>query len=620
MNVISGVANNNSNIIIDGKTLQNEALQGTPVELKNGATISGKVLSFIDTEEGKFANIDIGNGTISAKLSEEMGLKEGQFLNFIVRGTNERGVTISPLFENTSLIQSTLKALQAAGLEVNNESIKMVRDMMEAGLPINKASLWEMNKNVSNFMETPVSTMVEMKSLGIPINENTIEQYSNYKNYEHQVINEMTTIVDELPKAFSALSENGNSMGAVNLYGSLLKIFGESPEVPQSVGEIVAESSEQVVPQETTLGEREENVIGDTIKNPEAESKTEVLNEKVQVDNSDVPKDMPKDVPVKNDNQQINNLNPDILTTSAQPDTKNIDTNPGQSLLTNGLKQSTTDIKDIKLSNDFVNNLQNLNVPEKNIQALVKAINQGDLSATKQLFKELSTAFESADMTNSVEIASWKKIFSSDDFNKLLKENISSQWMLNPEEVEKKENVDNLYQRLGNQVKALSQTLNNVLGENSNISQSANNLSNNIDFMNQLNHMFQYVQLPLQMTGQNANGDLYVYRNKNKRLSEDGSVSAILHLDMDNLGPLDVYVRMLDKKVTTNFYVADVSIIDLINDNIHILNERLEKRGYSMKATLKLQDDLNGEDAAVDEMLSVQRMPIVSTTSFDARA
>jgi flagellar hook-length control protein FliK len=132
--------------------------------------------------------------------------------------------------------------------------------------------------------------------------------------------------------------------------------------------------------------------------------------------------------------------------------------------------------------------------------------------------------------------------------------------------------------------------------------------------------MFQYVQLPLQMAGQNTHGDLYVYRNKNRKMSEDGSVSAVLHLDMDNLGPLDVYVKMKDTKVTTNFYVADDSILDLINDNIHILNERLEKRGYSMTVNLALHEDMDGQDAAVDEMLDVTKTPILSVNSFDARA
>ena len=174
--------------------------------------------------------------------------------------------------------------------------------------------------------------------------------------------------------------------------------------------------------------------------------------------------------------------------------------------------------------------------------------------------------------------------------------------------------------RLGSQAKALADAVNNSPMANSSLGQAANNLSNNLDFMNHLNQMFQYIQLPLQMTGQNVHGDLYVYQNKHKKLSEDGSVSAVLHLDMENLGPVDVFVKLKDTKVTTNFYVMDDDVLTLINDNMYILNERLEKRGYTMQVTLKLHDDIDGQDAAVDEMLSVERTPIISTTSFDARA
>jgi hypothetical protein len=122
------------------------------------------------------------------------------------------------------------------------------------------------------------------------------------------------------------------------------------------------------------------------------------------------------------------------------------------------------------------------------------------------------------------------------------------------------------------------------------------------------------------MNSQNAHGDLYVYQNKHRKLSEDGSVSAVLHLDMENLGPVDVFVKLLDTKVTTNFYVMDDSTLSLINENIHILDERLEKRGYSLQVNLKLHDDDDGQDAALDEMLSVSRTTILSTASFDALA
>ena len=225
MSNISGINGSGNNIIIDGREQTNAPSKEAPIEVKNGSTLTGKVLSVTDTNGEKIANIDLGNATISAKLSEGMGLKEGQILSFSVRGTGPNGVTITPLLENTSTYQSTMKALMAAGLEVTGNSVQMVKEMMEAGLPIDKASLLEMSKNLNTYSDTSVATLVEMKSLNIPINENNIEQYGNYKNYEHQVTMEMTEIIEELPKAFDSLMQSGNTSAAINLYGEVLKAF-----------------------------------------------------------------------------------------------------------------------------------------------------------------------------------------------------------------------------------------------------------------------------------------------------------------------------------------------------------------------------------------------------------
>ena len=175
MSNISGINGSGKNIIIDGREQTNAPSKEAPIEVKNGSTLTGKVLSVTDTNGEKIANIDLGNATISAKLSEGMGLKEGQILSFSVRGTGPNGVTITPLLENTSTYQSTMKALMAAGLEVTGNSVQMVKEMMEAGLPIDKTSLLEMSKNLNTYSGTSLSTLVEMKSLNIPINENNIE-------------------------------------------------------------------------------------------------------------------------------------------------------------------------------------------------------------------------------------------------------------------------------------------------------------------------------------------------------------------------------------------------------------------------------------------------------------
>ncbi len=589
MSIIGGVSGQNNNINIDSSSIRGQEVTSSNVELKSGATIQGTVVSITDTAEGKMATINIGSGEISARLQDEMGLREGQTLNFSVRSGGQSFVSITPLYENTSADQSTLKALNAAGIEINNDSIQMVKDMMSASLPINKDALNEMNKYLSSYPNTSVSTLVEMKSLNIPINDNNIQQFESYKNYEHQVTSTMENIIEELPNAYSQLVSSGNESQALNLYGSVLKLFGDEIVLPKE-----QDPQTQQGPISSALVDAEDINTFDNSATL-GEVSTEKLKGETVLDQSQL-----------------------ALASETKDGLQKDDNGPGLN----------------QLSDSFVQNLKNLGIPDKVIddynEALKEMAKKGAAEnpvlsektelAQKALLKELAKNFEQSDLKDPAESAAWKNVFSNKDYTKLLKDNMSSQWHLKPLDVENKENVDNLYQRLNNQAKSLTNAITQNLGAESKLAQSANNLQNNLDFMNQLNQMFQYVQLPLQMAGQNVHGDLYVFRNKHKKMSEDGSVSAALHLDMENLGSVDVYVKLKDTKVSTNFYVEDDDVIGLINDNIHILSERLGKRGYTMDATLKLHDDMDGQDAAVDEMLSVSKTPILSTNSFDARA
>lgn len=580
---MSSVGNvSQSNMVqIDGRYLESAGKEPVAIELKRGSVIKGTIMSVSDTEEGKIANINIGDAVISAKLTDGMGLKEGQTLNFSIRGTSRNGVTLLPLLENTSNLQSTIKALNAAGIEVNDKNIQLVKEMMEHNLPIDKNSLQEMAKNVSAYPDSDITTLVEMKSLNIPINDKNIAQYESYKNYEHQVIGELEEVIDELPKALDGLMENGDSAKAVNIYGSVLKMVTSEEGTVSKEGMTVSESAKELAGAQEGMAQEEAKEAGNVISSKEAGEGTD----KAAILENAIKEAMGRESATEEDG--IIGKDPNAMA--------------GDSI------------------KNFADKLKNVGVNEADINKVLERAQDGKLSET-DLLKSLSQAFEKADLSDKNTLNAWKNIFSDDNFKNLLKDRISEQWLIKPEDVTEKENVDHLYQRLNNQVKNLSNMIQESGLAGTKVATAVNNLQNNLDFMNQINQMFQYIQLPLMMAGQNTHGDLYVYRNKNKKMSEDGSVSAILHLDMEHLGPLDVYVKMIDKKVTTNFYVADDSILDLINDNIDILNERLNKRGYTMQVSMKLLDDFSSKDAAVDEMFDVAKMPILSTTSFDARA
>ncbi|MCM1126030.1 MAG: flagellar hook-length control protein FliK [Lachnospiraceae bacterium] len=204
------------------------------------------------------------------------------------------------------------------------------------------------------------------------------------------------------------------------------------------------------------------------------------------------------------------------------------------------------------------------------------------------------------------------------EFKSVLKNEMSRQWLLLPEEVAEENKVDKLYEKLNSQMKQLSQTLEQTARGDTPLARTVANVSNNIDFMNQMNQMFTYVQLPLKMQGKEAHGELFVYTNKKNLAKKEGTVSALLHLDMEHLGSVDVHVALTDQKVATKFYLKDDRALDLIADHIDLLNERLNKRGYSMTAQfLNKTDDTNVMDEILDQNKNIS---VLSGYSFDARA
>jgi len=216
-----------------------------------------------------------------------------------------------------------------------------------------------------------------------------------------------------------------------------------------------------------------------------------------------------------------------------------------------------------------------------------------------------------------------QKIFDDSSFSKLLKHQIDSQWLLKPEDTENGRNVTALYERLRGQTQKLADAITPFVKEDSAVMKSVTNLRNNVDFMNQLNQMFTYVQLPLKMGNSKAHGDLYVYTNKKSLAKKDGNVSALLHLDMEHLGTMDVYVAMQNARVNTKFYLPDEETIDFLAEHIDELNQRLQKRGYQMNSELTTKGNSDKETTVMEEILKENRNVMavgVGTYSFDLRA
>ena len=505
-----------------------------------GQSITGEVLM----RDGSDILISLGeNQLLQAKLEGSMSAQPGQFLTFQIKNNANSKIVLSPLFENLSQDPNVSKALQAAGLPETNLTAGMVKAMMQEGLPINKQSLYQMNRLINANPQVSMETLVQMQRMNLPITKETIFQFEAYKNYQHQLSESLSDIADAFTQSFQELTGSGELSQGISFYKNVLGILAESAgEAAGGDGTInTAEGEEQV------------------IQNPAGQG-----DETAAVSDKNTPSQIKTQQPILPENEL----------------------------------------------EGLVRALKNADAPDK----IVGAVAQNRMS-------EQALLHEINKMLSEDAIPDKEKFFElleSREFKHVLKNEMNRQWLMLPEEVANEHSVDKLYERLNSQMNRLNQMLAQTAKADTPLAKAVANVTNNIDFMNQLNQTFTYVQIPLKMQGKEANGELFVYTNKKSLAKKDGSVSALLHLDMEYLGSLDVYVALNDRKVSTKFYLKDDAALDLIAQNIDLLNKRLEDRGYSVNAEFINRDE---DTNMMDEMLKQNKnISVLAGYSFDARA
>lgn len=208
--------------------------------------------------------------------------------------------------------------------------------------------------------------------------------------------------------------------------------------------------------------------------------------------------------------------------------------------------------------------------------------------------------------------------FQNDTVQKLFKNIVLKQWTIEPKELMEKE-VREVYERLDKQLSGMRTILAEHGAGESRVAGSVQNLTNNIEFMNQMNQLYTYIQLPLRMQNGEKNGELYVYTNKRSLAEKDGNISALLHLDMEHLGPVDVYVTLQNNRATTHFTVRDDEILDFLNAHMDILSKRLEKKGYTLNWEMTMKEDA-GKESPVERLLQIEKSNrLLSQYAFDVR-
>lgn len=202
-----------------------------------------------------------------------------------------------------------------------------------------------------------------------------------------------------------------------------------------------------------------------------------------------------------------------------------------------------------------------------------------------------------------------------------LTEVFKDHFLMEPDEIDKDAYVKKYYERVSDITDKLGELLAKSGKADTPINQSVTSLKSNITFLNQVNELYNYVQLPLKMNETQANGDLYVYSRKRGRGmgGDDGKLTALLHLSMEHLGNMDIFLALQNEKLSTRFCMEKEEMIDFIESHIDELNQRLAGKGYNVVSTVDKMES-NADNVIERIVQNDGGVTLISTRSFDARA
>jgi len=570
------------------KTTQQSQSQTSVAQLKEGAVFKGEVLNIV----GDKITISLEDqAQLLARLQEGVELGVGDRLLFSVKENTSNQVLIKPLFDSLYSARTHVleRALDAANLSPTEKNFSVAKELMDAGMPVDKANLVKVLSQSMKFEGTSIQTLVSLNKMNIPVTPENIAQFERYQGYQHQLTNDISNVATDMASFTQAFPENTSGQTLVSVANQILSMIqgeqgqeGIQQQMPVQEGQeagIILQNSDTVSADVSNANvTNTEQAITNTLSNTSQEL-TQVIQQEMINDNGSL-----------------------IASDTVSETTMN------QTGLTQEIAQQ------VGLSKEGMNNLSNAllatGVSNEEIQTMFQTSKSGE-ELLNQILQTLSTS-------NAGDSAI-RSILDSNEFRNLFSETIKKNWSLQPKNMKDPKEIDELYDKILKQSRSFENIISTNGGEGKSMEQSFQNMRQNMQFMDQINQQMIYAQMPLKLTNQNANSELFVYADKRKLAQKKDGISVMLHLDMDNLGNTDVHVTLTGTNVNARFYLDDQVSVDIVTEHMNQLAKQLADRGFSLTNEVVKRTPQESINKVVDEIIDENAERSIKRYTFDAR-
>ena len=587
----------------------------TMEELSSGSVFEGTVSS---VKNGKVTLALSDGQTITARLSGKVPLSQGTPMFFQVKSNDGVTIEIKPYTGAGSGGNPILtNALTEGTVPVTERNLAMVDAMMKEQMPIDKQSLLNMARIANMNPGVNITTVVSMTKLGIPVSPEMAAQFENYMTDEHAILQEMDQAMNEL--ADLAGSSNLTPDQAVQMNQKIVTILLSEQTVTGAP--VNAEGQIETGGQTTAEGQivtgGQITAEGQIVTGGQTTAEGQILTggrlgAEEQTVNGEQTTTAGQAVREGTGGQALGEVLSEQQFSSLGRLLQNIPS----------LVESTKLFPEAMEQDIFIDTLEDESV----VQNLMAEDAKGEAADGKTTLDKnltvsdfLRTVSQILSENNGTASQNIQKLLGSDAYKSLLRNVMEQQWLIRPEELKQEKKISQLYEKLEQQMRQVEDALKEAGVTKTRFPDTAAEVRGNIEFMNQLNQAYTYVQVPLKLSGQNVNGELYVYTNKKNLRDPDAELSAFLHLDMEHLGSTDVSVKMQHRNVKTNFYMADDASYDLVEKYLPVLEQKLKDKGYQCTITMTKEEK---KVSFGDDFLR-KDMPQTGTLhrySFDVRA
>lgn len=541
--------------------------------LKEGEVFRGEILDIV----GDKVTISLEDqAKLMARLQAGVELGVGDRLLFSVKENTANQVVIKPVFDSLYSAQTQVleKALDLAGLSPTEKNFTVAKELMDAGMPVDKSSMVTILSQSMRFEGTSLQTLVSMNKMQIPVTAENITQFGRYENLQHSLTGDIAATAESVADFASAFPQGTDGQTMLQIAGTISELFAPQPESMDA--------------------EQGQSAIADM-----AENMTDTAE-------SDIPHDMASDT---EDGAHI---------------MKNTMTS-GQPAITETVTGTNDRIMN-KMIASFVGK-EETNLSEEQFQTIAKALTQAGVPET-----EVSRLFQNASsegnlfqnmlhtlQTGSLPDAALQNLFQDTSLKDLMSEIVKKAFSVDPKKMKDPKEIDDLYETILKNTKSFEDAVASHGGNTKGFQQSFQNMRQNMQFMEQLNHQMIYAQMPVRLSNKQTNSELYVYADKRKLQQKKDGISVMLHLDMDHLGATDVKVTLTGSNVHARFYLNDQDSVDIVADNMNTLAKQLADRGFSLTNEVVKRQPQESINKVVDEVIDENAEKSIRRYTFDAR-